>query len=121
MKRPVQHEQEGHDADGHALASIFVGSNQKRLHLGKLESSKKSSNKGKKGKKCPGTNSTGRVPKKVCFEKHCNLCKKYGGVYTTHNTHDCHRFEKDGKETSDICAVMKGGKKSNPVNHTLGS
>jgi hypothetical protein len=32
----------------------------------KLES-KKSSNKGKKGKKCPGTNSTARVPKKVCF------------------------------------------------------
>jgi hypothetical protein len=32
---------------------------------GKLESSKKSSNKGKKGKKRPGTNSTARVPKKV--------------------------------------------------------
>ncbi len=32
---------------------------------GKSESSKKSSHKSKKGKKCPGTNSTVRVPKKV--------------------------------------------------------
>jgi hypothetical protein len=33
VARLVQHEQEGHDADGHALASDFVGSNQTRLHL----------------------------------------------------------------------------------------
>ncbi len=42
-----------------------------------FEKPDKSSNKGKKGKKRPGTNSTVRVPKKVCFEKHCNLCKKH--------------------------------------------
>jgi hypothetical protein len=41
-----------------------------------FEKSYKSSNKSEKGKKCPGTDSTVRVPKKVCFEKHCNLCKK---------------------------------------------
>jgi hypothetical protein len=41
---------------------------------GKLKSSEKSSHKSKKGKKCPGTKATVRVPKKVCFEKHCNLC-----------------------------------------------
>ncbi len=46
---------------------------------GKLEFSKKSSNKGKKRKKCPGTDSTARVPKKVRFEKNCDLCKKHGG------------------------------------------
>jgi hypothetical protein len=65
---------------------------------GKLDSykkSEKSSNTGKKGKKCPGTNSTARVPKKVCFEKHCNLCKKHGGTHTMHNTRDWCRFEKD--------------------------
>ncbi len=33
----------------------------------KLESSKKASHKGKKGKKHPGTKSTARVPKKVDF------------------------------------------------------
>jgi hypothetical protein len=42
---------------------------------GKSESSEKSSQKSKKGKKRPGTDSTVRVPKKVRFEKHCNLCK----------------------------------------------
>jgi hypothetical protein len=53
---------------------------------GKLDSrekSEKSSNKGEKGKKHPGTDSTARVPKKVRFEKRCNLCKKHGGTYTT--------------------------------------
>jgi hypothetical protein len=47
-----------------------------------FEKSNKSFNKGKKGEKHPGTNSTARVPKKFHFEKHCNLCKKHGGAYT---------------------------------------
>jgi hypothetical protein len=82
---------------------------------GKLESSEKSSHKSKKGKKCPGTKATVRVPKKVCFEKHCNLCKKHGGAYSTHNTHECCRFEKDGKEKSNFHTAKKGGKKGNPI------
>jgi hypothetical protein len=89
---------------------------------GRLDSFKKSnkaSNKGKKGKKCPGTNSMARVPKKVRFEKHCNLCKKHGGAHTTQNTRDCHRFKKDGKEKSSFCATKKGGYKSNPVNQNF--
>ncbi len=86
---------------------------------GKLESSEKSSNKGEKGRKHPGTNSMARVPQKVHFEKKCNLCKKHGGTYTTHNTHDCHGFEKDGKEKSDFCAAKKGRKKGNPVNQNF--
>ncbi len=88
---------------------------------GKSESSKKSSNKGKKGKKRPGTDSMARVPKKVCFEKHCDLCKKHGGVFTMHNTCDCRRFKKDGKEKSDSHATKKGRRKDNPVKETLRS
>jgi hypothetical protein len=87
--------------------------------LDTFEKSNKSSNKGEKGKKRPGTNSTVRVPKKVCFEKHCNLCKKHGGACTTHNTRDCCRFEKDGKEKSSFCAAKKGGYRSNPVNQNF--
>jgi hypothetical protein len=83
---------------------------------GKPESSKKSSNKCEKGKKHPGSNSTARVPKKVCFEKKCNLCKKHGGTYTMHNTRDCCRFKKDRKEKSNFCAAKKDGKEANPVN-----
>ncbi len=86
---------------------------------GKSESSEKSSHKSKKEKKHPGTNSTVQVPKKVRFKKHCDLCKKHGGAYTMHNTRDCRRFEKDGKEKSDFCAAKKGGKKGNPVNHNF--
>ncbi len=63
--------------------------------LDTFEKSGKSSNEGEKGKKHPGTNSTVRVPKKVRFEKHCNLCKKHGGAHTTHNTGECCRFVKD--------------------------
>ncbi len=77
---------------------------------GKSESSKKLSHKSKKGKKRPDTDSTVRVPKKVCFKKHCNLCKKHGGAYTMHNTCDCRRFQKDGKEKSNFCTTKKGGK-----------
>ncbi len=86
---------------------------------GELESSEKSSHKSKKGKKRPGTKAMIRVPKKVCFEKHCNLCKKHGGAYTTHTTRECRRFEKDGKEKSNFRATRKGGKKGNPINHNF--
>ncbi len=84
-----------------------------------FEKSDKSFNKGEKGKKRPGTNSMARVPKKVCFKKHCNLCKKHGEPHTMHNTRDCRRFEKDGKEKSSFRAAKKGGNKSNPVNHNF--
>ncbi len=84
-----------------------------------FEKSNKPSNKGEKGTKCPGTNSMVRVPKKVCFEKHCDLCKKHGGMHTMHNTGNWCRFEKDGKEKSSFRAAKKGGYKSNPVNQNF--
>ncbi len=84
-----------------------------------FDKSDKSSNKGKKGNKCPGTNSMVWVPKKVCYEKLCNLCKKHGGAHTTHNTRDCCRFEKEGKEKSSFRAAKKGRYKSNPVNQNI--
>jgi hypothetical protein len=65
----------------------------------------------KKGTKRPGTESC-RVPKKVHTKKH-------GGAYTTHNTRDCPRFEKDGTEKSDFCAAKKGGKKPNPTKQSF--
>jgi hypothetical protein len=85
----------------------------------KSESSEKSSFKSNKGKKRPGTEAMIRVPKKVCFEKHCNLGKKHGGTYTTHNNCECRRFEKDGKEKSDFRTAKKGGKRNYPINHNF--
>jgi hypothetical protein len=87
--------------------------------LDTFEKSNKSSNKGEKGKKRPGTNSMVRVPKKVRFEKHCNLCKKHEGAHTTHNTSDYPRFEKDGKEKSSFHAAKKGGYNQNPINQNF--
>jgi hypothetical protein len=85
----------------------------------KSESSEKSSHKSEKGKKHPDTKSMARVPKKVHFEKNCDLCKKHGGEYTMHNARDCRRIEKDGKEKSDFHAAKKGGQKGNLVNHNF--
>ncbi len=87
--------------------------------LDNLEKSDMSSNKGEKGKKHPGTNPTVWIPKKVRFEKHCNLCKKHGGTYTTHMTRDCNKYEKDGTEKSTFRAAKKGGKKNYPVNQNF--
>ncbi len=83
------------------------------------EKSKKSSFNGKKGKKWPGTDPTVRVPKKVQFEKNCDLCKKHGGPHTTHTTHECRKYEKDGTEKSSFPAAKKGGKKNYPVNQNF--
>jgi hypothetical protein len=98
---------------------LNVSAPMRRANQVNFEKSDKSSNKGKKGKKCPGTNSTVRVPKKVQFEKHCKLCKKHGAAHTTHNTCNCHRFEKDRTEKSSFHAAKKGGKKSNPMNQNF--
>ncbi len=83
------------------------------------EKSKKSSHKSKKGKKRPSTSPTVRIPKKVRFEKHCNLCKKHGGAHTTHNTGECHKYEKDGTEKSSFRAAKKGGKRSYTANQNF--
>ena len=36
-----------------------------------------------------------------------------------HNTRDCCRFKRDGKEKSDFCTVKKGSKKTNPMNQNF--
>jgi hypothetical protein len=78
-----------------------------------------SSNKGKKGKQRHGFNSMAKVPKKVRFEKYCDLYKKHGGAHTMHNTRDCCRFDKDKKEKSNFCTTKMGGRKGNLVNQNF--
>jgi hypothetical protein len=79
----------------------------------------KSSLKSEKRKKCPGISPTVRVPKKVCFEKHCNLCKKHGGAHTTHNTGECCKYKKDETAKSSSRTAKKGGKRSYPANQNF--
>ncbi len=58
-------------------------------------SGEKASHKNKTGAKRPSTGATRQVPKKVHFEKSCELCKKYGGAHAMHATKDCCRYKKD--------------------------
>ena len=55
-----------------------------------------------------------QIPKKRRMDaKHCVLCKQHGGMHNTHNTMECHKYEKDrtpkkplqGKVHSTICTV----------------
>ncbi len=45
-----------------------------------------------------GGGSGGPAPKKACSAKYCKWCKAAGGAHQTHNTIECCRFDKDGKE-----------------------
>ncbi len=48
-------------------------------------------------KKCAhGGGSDREAPKKGRSAKYCKWCKNVNGPYTTHNTIECCRFEKDG-------------------------
>jgi hypothetical protein len=49
-------------------------------------------------KKWKGGGSGGPSPKRACTTKYCKWCKAVDGPYQTHNTSDCCRFDKDGKE-----------------------
>ncbi len=40
----------------------------------------------------------GQAPKKAHSNKHCKWCKAVGGPFQTHDTGECRRFDKDGKE-----------------------
>jgi hypothetical protein len=88
-----------------------IGTHEKAPAL----SGEKASQKNNAGAKRPNTGAMLQVPKKVCFEKSCELCKKHGGAHTTHATKDCRKYEKDGKLKADFRATKKAGKKPNPA------
>ena len=56
-------------------------------------------------KKRASTGSSKQVPKKARSAKFCQHCKNNGGPYTSHNTKECCKYDKDGK------AVAATGKK----------
>ena len=49
-----------------------------------------------------GGGSGGPAPKKARSAKYCKWCKEVNGPYQTHNTSNCCRFDKDGKETDSL-------------------
>ncbi len=82
-------------------------------------SGKKATIKSKMGTKQSSTRSMTRVPKKVRFEKHCNLCKKHGGMHTTHATKDCCKYEEDRLVKANFHAAKKASKKPNPTEQSF--
>ncbi len=84
----------------------------KKTHV---QSCKKASHKSETGAKRPSDGATNQAPKKVRFERSCELCKKHGGEHTTHATKDCCRYKKDGMGKANFHAAKKAGKKPNPA------
>jgi hypothetical protein len=58
--------------------------------------------KGKPGKGSSKGGSSKSAPKKAKTEKFCQRCKTHGGSYTSHNTSECRRYDKDGKPTGQF-------------------
>ena len=54
-----------------------------------------------------------KKPKQVGFsDKQCTLCKKHGGPYKLHNTHDCRRVNPDNtpiKRNGGVGSAQKNG------------
>ncbi len=53
-------------------------------------------------KKRASTGSSEQVPKKVKSAKFCQHCKSNGGPYTSHNTKECRKYDKDGKAVAAV-------------------
>jgi hypothetical protein len=53
------------------------------------------------------------LKKKARTEKLCDLCKKYGGAHTTHNTVDCKKFDAGGSLKSGFLPRKKSGRNKN--------
>ena len=55
--------------------------------------------------------SSKQVLKKACTAKFCQHCKNNGGPYTSHNTKECCKYDKDGKA---VAASTKKHHKKKP-------
>ncbi len=76
------------------IEKVVANSNSKEK--AKKENTEKATGKREKGM-CKGSSSMDyHILKKVRVEKSCALCQKHGGAHTTHNTGECHKYEKDG-------------------------
>ncbi len=102
--------------DMHSLqASLEAIEHVCTLEKAHSQSSKKASHMNEAGAKRPSTGVIKQVPKKVRFERPCELCKKHGGTHNAHATKDFCRYKKDRMAKVDFRAAMKAGKKPNPA------
>jgi len=64
----------------------------------------------RKGKRTGGGLDRG-APKKGRTDKYCKWCKAVDGPYTTHNTTECRRFNKDGSQKDRLTKPFDSAKK----------
>ncbi len=64
-------------------------------------------------KKHPASGSSGelQVPKKARPSKFCQLCKAKGRPHLTHNTKECHRYDRNGNPISSFQGKPANAKK----------
>jgi hypothetical protein len=99
------------------LELIEKGENDKKPRaIASAENKKSEDKKGgtsKKDSKRSGSFREERAPKKARTEKLCDLCKKYGGAHTTHNTVDCKKFDAGGSLKSGFLPRKKSDRNEN--------
>ncbi len=64
----------------------------------------------RKGKRAGGGTKKGTT-KKGCTPKYCKWCKAVDGPFTTHNTDECRRFNKDGSQKDRPTKLFDSAKK----------
>jgi hypothetical protein len=88
-----------------SMLHVFIEKNNKKAMAGIAKAGiAKAGTAPQKGasvprKKGKGSGSGGPAPKKAHTAKYCKWCQAVDGPYQNHNTSDCRRFDKDGKET----------------------
>jgi hypothetical protein len=65
----------------------------------------------RKGKRSNGGGPEKGTPKKGRTDKYCKWCKAVDGPYTTHNTTECRRFNKDGSQKDRLNKPFDSAKK----------
>jgi hypothetical protein len=65
----------------------------------------------RKGKREHGGGPDKGTPKKGRTDKFCKWCKAVDGPFTTHNTTECHRFNKDGSQKDRPTKPFNSAKK----------
>jgi len=65
----------------------------------------------RKGKRAHGGGPEKGTPKKGRTDKFCKWCKAVDGPFTTHNTTDCRRFNKDGSQKDRLTEPFDSAKK----------
>ena len=65
----------------------------------------------RKGKQTHGGGPDKGTPKKGRTDKYCKWCKAVDGPFTTHNTTECRRFNKDGSQKDRLAKPFDSAKK----------